>query len=144
MLVIALLLCTSCTALILTAVAGISSAATVAVGASPIIAATVVGVAVFGTDMYLDSLDSFTHVQPPESGFSRVLYEIRQLGQTLIYGVIVLTLAFVLVFRGSRKKAGNMLRTIFGNSSPKKWTVENYERLNNLEKALLEKDTQPE
>lgn len=128
---------TSCAGLIIGAAAGGTAMLGAGLGLTPVVIGASTAVVAFSTETYMDSVEEHTQIAPPpEGGLARLLYELRELGETLIYGAIVATIITILLFRGGRKKAGKLIRSLSGNSAPKKWAVENYERLNMIEEAL--------
>lgn len=126
----------SCSSLITgAAVVGVT-VLTAGAGAPPMVTAAIAGVTAFGVDVYMDTLDSYTIEPPPTNAFARIIYEIRKLGVVLIYGGILVFVIIPFLFKGGRKRVGKIVRGLTGNTAPKKWTVENYERLNKIDEQL--------
>ena len=69
-------------------------------------------------------------------GPAGVVHEVTSLTETLIWGAIVFLVIIPFLTGKGRKGISGGLRTVFGNSAPKKWVTENFDRLNKHEEVL--------
>lgn len=99
-----LISCLSCAAAIVGTVAASSAYVASAAGAPPAIIAIGVGAASFGTTAYINSLEEFKAEAPPKGTLARIFYEIRKLGESLIYALAFSIIAISLIFKKARQK----------------------------------------
>ena len=135
----------SCAQLVTAGAAALGGGLAAALEAPAYIVAITAGGSALGTELYMEKVESEGEKEDLQDklveaagGSSLFKGPLSFLSNILdfILGAAVVVLIATIVLRGPRKLIGKVIRGLSGNSAPKKWVTENWDRLNKHEELL--------
>ena len=142
-----LLVLTACSLVKTAGIVGGVAGTAAAFGAPAYMIAVLAGTAAVGSDLYFEQVKT----QGEKEDLQNALIDAAVGGDTGIFGGLtkfisgivdflfgagIVLLLVLVALRGPRKAFGKVIRFLSGNSAPKKWATENWERLNKVEEIL--------